>query len=118
MEGSEMFYTYGQTNSGGEFIIDRENGIGVNIIIEADSDEEAESKFDKISDSRDDFFWSCSCCGPRWDEYDREVNEVPSIRGKPVSTLKMDDWDFPTFIHFKNGVIAGFENKADDIGGK
>ena len=62
-----MFYLFVQNNSGGSFHIDAEQGIGVNVAFEANSEEEAIERaknviyFDGVSKGID-----CGCCGDRW----------------------------------------------------
>ena len=58
-----MFYTYRQNNSGGTFVYDESAGISVNVIIEANSREQAKRRAEQIGlyfDGQMD----CDCCGP------------------------------------------------------
>jgi hypothetical protein len=62
------YFLYRQNNSGGSYDIDIENGLNINVIIEADSEMEADAKasdigiyFDGVSCGID-----CECCGDRW----------------------------------------------------
>ena len=61
-----MYYDYRQNNSGGNFDID--DRVAVNVIIEADSAEEA----DAIAETKGLYFDGCDngsdchCCGDRW----------------------------------------------------
>lgn len=73
------FYTFDQNNSGGSFKINAECGIGYNVVIEANSEEEALKRaegiiyFDGVSNDMD-----CECCGDRWSRYCDENEVVPS----------------------------------------
>lgn len=65
-----MFYLFVQNNSGGYFHNDTEQGIGVNVAFEANSEEEAIKRatnviyFDGVLEGID-----CGCCGDRWSAY-------------------------------------------------
>ncbi len=78
-----MFYSYRQNNSGGSFIIDKD--VTLFVIIEADSNGEADNKaeevglyFDGCDDGRD-----CSCCGDRWYKPYGKGDKSPLIHSKP-----------------------------------
>lgn len=74
------FYHFSQNNSGGSFHLDA--NLTVNVIIEANSANEANDKlemlggyFDGCREGRD-----CTCCGNRWDRtYENEGTDFPSI---------------------------------------
>jgi hypothetical protein len=102
----QMFYEYGQNNSGGRFIEP-----ALHVIIEADSTEEADSiaeskglYFNGCEDGRD-----CDCCGDRWSPSWSKGDAEPMIYGKPASEYK-DDWGFAkadkvpvVAIYYKDG---------------
>ena len=116
-----MFYTYRQNNTGGDFIVDPEAGISVQVIVEADSLDEANTRaetiglyFDGVRDGMD-----CGCCGDRWYTPWGEGNEVPCDQvGRPLVEVKPDptyggqtNWagELPdTFVHLKDGRKFGF----------
>lgn len=79
-----MFYNYHQNNSGGSFVIDKD--VSVNVIIEADSPEEADQKAKDIGIYFDgcDKGFDCPCCGDRWYPAYGKGDELPSIYGKPI----------------------------------
>jgi hypothetical protein len=62
------YYIYRQNNSGGHYDIDLDVGLNVNVIVEATSEDEANTKareigiyFDGVRSGID-----CECCGDRW----------------------------------------------------
>ncbi len=75
-----MFYTFKQNNSGGWFDID--DNVAVNVIIEANSAEEANQLaqqhgiyFDGVAEGQD-----CPCCGDRWAEVrESDGKELPVL---------------------------------------
>lgn len=83
-----MWYRFRQNNSGGSFHFEPENGIGVNVWIEAYDAEVANVRalrlglyFDGCADGID-----CDCCGDRWDEAHADDGmEFPVID---------EDWDY------------------------
>ncbi len=59
------FYKFRQNNSGGKFIVDPERGISVEVWIEADSTQHANTIAERVGlyfDGAGD----CPCCGDRW----------------------------------------------------
>ena len=71
-----MFYRFYQNNSGGYFTKPAKN-----IVVEADSQEEAEAKFLSINGAYYDpnFNTDCPCCGSRWSsglQIDMAVSQV------------------------------------------
>ncbi len=83
-----MYYDYRQNNSGGSFDID--DRVTVNVIIEANSAEEADAMaetkglyFDGCDDGPD-----CSCCGDRWYRaWDGDGKAVPEIYSQPAAAF-------------------------------
>lgn len=122
---SAKFYTFLQNNSYGRFTYDGDRGISVNVIVEADSTEDANRRARNIGlyfDSTDD----CPCCGSRWSEqYEYngkdEGTPVPMVYATEVKPgekypKQKDSWpykwmgsdEFEGFIHYKTGKMAGF----------
>lgn len=58
------FYVYRQNNSGGYFVEDE--NVGIHVIIESDTEEQANKKFDEILDGNSKYTEYCPCCGERW----------------------------------------------------
>lgn len=114
-----MFFHFRQNNSGGSFAFDEKAGISVNVIVEANSVEEANNKAEEIGLYFDgcDNGQDCSCCGDRWyRQYEGdEGNKRPSIYGQAIrknQKFKKEGvfsfkWiDGPeAFIHYKDGRI-------------
>lgn len=101
-----MFFAYRQNNSYGRFVDRPRKGIGVLVIVEADSVKDANARAKGIGlyfNGKGD----CPCCRSRWTaQY--EVNDgtsKPTLYGSPVSL------DGPTgnrfsdagFVHYKAG---------------
>jgi hypothetical protein len=113
------FFHYRQNNSGGKFFTDPHSGIGVDVIIEANTADEADRRargiglyFDGCENGRD-----CSCCGDRWyraSKFDR--SEVPSHYGVPIEeATQWTDWtpNEPSgYIHYLNGSVEPFKLKV------
>lgn len=114
-----MFYHFHQNNSGGHFDYDYERGISCNVIIEADSVDDANRRarfiglyFDGAGD--------CSCCGSRWSEqwnYSGSVergDELPELYGESVALTVSYGWrdeiEWEGFLHFKDFTKVGFAN--------
>ena len=110
------FYTFSQNNSGGHFDTDRDDGIAVYTIFEANSAVEANARaqaagiyFNGCDDERD-----CPCCGDRWYETDEfEACEHPSVFGQPVE----DYWTSQVWtkdevcVHYLDGRVEWFTPK-------
>jgi hypothetical protein len=79
-----MFYIYDQNNSGGGFTVDED--VTYNVIIEADSADEANRKAEEIGIYFDDNYeYDCECCGTRWSRaWSNEGEETPMIYGDAV----------------------------------
>ena len=106
---STRFYHFSQNNSGGSFDVQPNEGIDVNVIIEAPSAPEANTiaegigiYFNGCSTGID-----CSCCGDRWYKVDYyEGSEKPGIYGNP---FEKDD-SHSGYIHYLNGEIQAIED--------
>jgi hypothetical protein len=71
------YFLYRQNNSGGDYDIDLKKGLNINVIVEADSEMEADAKacdvgiyFDGVANGTD-----CECCGDRWYGSEEITNE-------------------------------------------
>lgn len=114
-----MFYHFHQNNSGGNFIYDYERGISCNVIVEADSIEDANERglrvgmyYNGTASGRD-----CDCCGDRWSalwNYGKEESgtATPEHYGEPAALVEGYGWsdveDWEGFIHFKDGKKVGY----------
>jgi hypothetical protein len=107
-EGEEvMFYTYRQNNSGGRFTIN--DSVGVIVIVEADSAEEANSRSEDIGI----YFYGCtngidcSCCGDRWSkQWPDDGDDIPTIYGKDAYLYKHSHGLYnnsPTYVYYLDG---------------
>jgi hypothetical protein len=105
-----MFYTYSQNNSGGTFDIN--DLLSYFVIIEADSEREANEKAENIGIYFNgcSLGLDCSCCGDRW--YYPDKYEKPTIYGDDVSTgvynnhRSLYQYSSPiAYIHYKNGLV-------------
>lgn len=125
-----MFYEYNQNNSGGSFELDEEAGISHWVIIEADSEDEADARAEQIGLYFDGNGWGedaytrdCECCGPRWspayrstDEpqvYDRKVvdGKIAPVEGREVHSWDNMKWmkGPEGYIHYKDGSVVPFD---------
>jgi hypothetical protein len=113
------FYTYRQNNSGGCFDFNYEKGITVNVIIEADSPENADDRAKEIGlyfDGCDD--WTdCPCCGDRWyHTYEGAGTESPEVYGKPVAEAEyLVTWAEPgkeAAVHYLDGTIKWYGERS------
>ena len=104
------FYNYGQNNSGGSFI----NEMGYYVIIEAESSEEANLKFQDIGGYFNgcEKSMDCECCGDRWSAaWEDEGTELPEIYGKqhnPEGEVSIN-WKLPSYIYYLNGTKDTFK---------
>ena len=95
-----MFFTYSQNNTGGSFDFDADNGIGVEVIIEADTPFQA----DNIAMSKGIYFGGatygadCDCCGDRW---------YRAIWGDNDITVDHSTWG-DSYIHYRDGSVIKF----------
>ncbi len=116
------FYHFRQNNSGGNWVLNE--SLGVEVYIEADSADEANSRalqvniyFDGCRDGED-----CSCCGDRWHRVDeggyntirdkrREGDIVfNTIEEYVAHRVSQDHWwgDPMAVIHYKDGTKKVF----------
>lgn len=115
-----MFFNFRQNNSGGHFAFDEKAGISVNVIVEAETAEEANSKAEQLGLYFDgcDNGQDCDCCGDRWyRQYsDSDGDKKPSIYGVAIRKNQKFKKDGPfhfkwingpeAFIHYKNGKVV------------
>ena len=108
-----MFFTYGQNNSGGSFIVDHDAGIAHYVIVEAASHDEANRRALDIGiyfNGADDDGMDCPCCGDRWHEAYGEGWDKPLISGKPPNMLGNNRfWNDDVYIHYLDGRVEKVE---------
>jgi hypothetical protein len=104
------WYKYHQNNSGGTHIYDKNNGISVNVWVEADNEVHADDRAESIGIYFDGSM-DCSCCGSRWSSADYAYNDKDELPPGPEETLKKDEFDsfstikwshdgqYETFVH-------------------
>lgn len=113
------YFTYGQNNTGGNFVYDNVKGIATYVMIEAESADKANQKAEELG-----LYWNgvdtssdCDCCGDRWypASSDAEGDIRPSIYGMPVQflTIKNDliKWHkegYECFVHYADGRVEGY----------
>lgn len=107
MKKKYKFFTFRQNNTGGSFVIDGDNGIGINVIIEAFDEYDALH----IAETIDLYFdgnGDCECCGYRWDANDSQNHtKNPTIYDVDVSNGKFIDDEgvlhkHKSYIHYLN----------------
>lgn len=115
------FYEYRQNNSGGDFVVEHEDGISCHVIVEAYNADDADIRAANIG-LYFGGYGDCPCCGDRWysaSEYDRA--EVPSIYGTPVEEhysvrSKWGAWtdadEFDCYVHYLDGRVVGYQYPA------
>ena len=115
------FWTFRQNNSGGSFDFNKERGISVEVIIEANTADEASARaqdiglyFDGCANGQD-----CPCCGDRWYDstsYDKG-DPAPSHYNTPIILNQpMPKTDFghkwmdgaEGYIHYLDGRIVPY----------
>lgn len=99
------FYTYGQNNSGGGFMVN--DNVTFTVIIEADNASAADEKAEEIGIYfDDDYEVDCKCCGTRWDRAWAEGTETPTRYGKPIEE-RDEMWAKPgqpyAYVYHANG---------------
>ena len=96
-----QFFTFRQNNSGGAFEVDEGRGIGLIVVIEAESDEAANERASALGMS---FYGGCECCGPQWmDAYDDGEPLPMAYSAIPLwcaTELSGVDKGLPSFIHY------------------
>ena len=109
-----MFYRYDQNNSGGGFTVDED--VTYNVIIEADSADEADRKAEDIGIYfDDDFEYDCECCGTRWSYAWGEGDETPMIYGTPVEEYEemwVKDGEPWAHVYYKDGTKRSYTRKG------
>lgn len=99
-----MFYLFVQNNSGGIYNVDAEEGIGINVAFEANSEEEAiERAKDVIYFDGVEKGFDCPCCGDRWSDY--IWAEAETI--EELNKQKYESWfdDSTMYVHMLDGTI-------------
>lgn len=111
------FWHFNQNNSGGSFVQDHKSGLSHHVIIEAESEQQA----NEIAQTKGIYFNGCasgddcSCCGDRWYEAYGNGDEVPTIYSQPIclttNTYKSDygSWmedGIEAYVHFFDGRIV------------
>lgn len=94
------FYVYRQNNSGGYFIEDE--NVGVHLIIEADTEAQADEKFEAIIDLKDKYSTFCPCCGHRWYGVDEMYDNV-ELTEEFVDELKEHKYYLEAVLHKADG---------------
>lgn len=96
------YYHFHQNNSGGSFVTDIPNGLGINMFIEAGSAKEANVRaesvgiyFNGVAEDRD-----CECCGDRWS---------PAWEDSPEELPTDGYYTKLAFVHFKDGTFKLLE---------
>ena len=99
------FFSYRQNNSGGYFLYD--DGIAVNVIIQAENHADADAKakqiglyFDGMASGND-----CECCGNRWNRADEsDGHPFPHSYGSKIDVSDVNQDSYA--IHFADGRIV------------
>ena len=107
------FFTYRQTNSGGNFDVRTFDGIAHFVIVEADNPKHANKRakeiglyFNGVRKGED-----CSCCGDRWSKESKGYSE-PCIDGKPAHLyVRSHFFKDRCFVHYLNGDVKEIELK-------
>lgn len=115
------WFDYRQNNSGGGFYFDLDAGVSVNVLIEADSAREADSKAESIGIYFDgcDTGMDCDCCGDRWYRTYGDGDDVPTVYGEEVTpnawfddsarfSIKWMGRDPEGFLHYADGRVLPF----------
>lgn len=109
------FWNFRQNNSGGSFVFDAVRGISVNVIVEADSADEAIARAEQIGVYFDGCAagYDCTCCGDRWYRpWSDEGTEAPKIYDEDVSNGVYRDrygWSddgIEGYIHYRDGRVV------------
>lgn len=95
------FFEFDQNNSGGNFVIDDERGLGPSVWIEAADADSANAKAENIGIYFDgcQYGRDCDCCGDRWHRAWREgADELPT-------TNTARGWHDTVYVHMLDGTI-------------
>lgn len=128
MEKNLNWYHYRQNNSGGSFDYDAQNGISINVYVQAAGPSEA----DDLAQEAGVYFDSaldCNCCGARWNRARDfcvvEQGQIPAegeelIRDDNDSNARfvtkwLKDGQFESFVHFADGSFYGSHGKIKHI---
>jgi hypothetical protein len=110
------FYDYHQNNSGGSFSVNHAKGLSHYVIVEADSEQEANRiamdlglYFDGV-----DLGYDCSCCGDRWSEFWGDATDTPTLYGAPIKPTEKGGWikGYNGYVHYKDGRVEGFAERT------
>lgn len=109
------FWNFNQNNSGGYFVEDLENGVCEEIIVEANTKEDAWTKLQSIGDKVDRFWDYCGCCGERWSSWlsDDDGNSIPMIYDTPVENAEAGMFRTKCFVHYMDGKIQLFNHSEE-----
>lgn len=103
------FFTFHQTDSGGSFVADLDDGIAEYVIIEAANADAANDKAERIglyfNGMRDGH--DCPCCGDRWSRVGVfDANPTPLIYGLPPREGLGDSLLYKSaVVHYADGRI-------------
>lgn len=109
-----MFYTFHQNNSGGSFTYNKGRGITEFVVVEADSEEEANERAREIGIYFDgcESGMDCECCGDRWyPAYDG--HDEPLVYGEPaLNRVRLfadrvkEGGVTAAVVHYKDGTVV------------
>lgn len=112
------FFQFRQNNSGGSFDINPQTGIGIYVLVEADTAGEANERAESIGiyfngiESGSD----CDCCGDRWySQWSDEAGDVEPRIYEDAVTPEPVVADSISFIHFKNGTFLAVREKDEEL---
>lgn len=107
------FFNFSQNHSGDYFVRNEEHGVGEEIIIEANTWDEAWEKLSGFQNKVEGFFEYCSCCGERWSDWggDDDGKTEPMIYDTPVGSYKKQMFRKKVFIHYDNGTFKKVDFK-------
>jgi hypothetical protein len=100
-----LWFTFGQNNSGGSFVVD--DNVCEVVCIQAVCAADAVAKAETFCDNSD----SCECCGDRWSFYveDSDGCAVPSVWGEPIETTAPTRFRRKAKLHYIDGMIETVE---------
>lgn len=101
-----MFYLFVQNNSGGFYHHNVDEGIGINVAFEANSEDDAIDRakyviyFDGVEEGYD-----CPCCGDRWSAYTwAEAETIEELNKRKYNGLSDDDSTM--YVHMLDGTVV------------